>query len=61
MKNDNIIEIILNSRDSLPVWRQRELAEWLTTTAQSLIVQQQLIAKKIFVISLKNSPPIHMS
>ena len=61
MKNDNNIEIILNSNHFLPEWRQNELVNWLITIVQPLIGLQQLAAKKIITNSLKYLPPIHMS
>jgi hypothetical protein len=60
MRN-NTIEIILTSGKSIPAWRQRQLADWLTNTLQPVIVKQQLTTKKIILSSLKNSPAIYMS
>jgi len=61
MKNFNQIEIILFSKYSLKDLRQKKLARWLGTTAQSSIERQQLLAKKVLLTSLKGSPPIYMS
>ena len=61
MKNQSNIEIILNSDHFIPEWRQRELVNWLIITVQPLIGLQQLVAKKVFINSLKYLPPIHMS
>ena len=61
MKNFNQIEIILFSKYSLKDLRQKQLANWLGTTAQSAIHCQQKLAKKVFLTALKGSPAIYMS
>lgn len=59
MKNKNTIEILLCSKQAKP--GGKELTDWLVTFVQPLIRMQQQLVKKIFLSSLKNSPPIHLS
>ena len=61
MKNYNQVEIILFSKYSLRDLRQKELARWLGTTAQSAIQRQNEKAKKLFPTLLKDTPAIYMS
>ena len=61
MKNYNQVEVILFSKYSLTNLRQKELARWLGTTAQSAIVRQREKAKKLFLRALKDTPAIYMS
>jgi hypothetical protein len=61
MKNNNLVEVILFSKYSLLNIRQKELVKWLGTTAQSAIGHQHQKAKKLFLRTLKDTPPIYMS
>ena len=61
MKHDYTIEILLPSEFSSSYWNQKRLVKWLTTTVQSIIVEQQVRAKKIFLSAMKNTPAIYMS
>ena len=61
MKNYNQIEIILFSKYSFKDLRQRQLAKWLGTSAQTAIHCQQKLAKKMFLRALRDSPAIYMS
>ena len=61
MKNTNKVEVILFSKYSLGDARQKELVRWLGTTLQTAIVRQQDISRKLFLRTLKDSPPIYMS
>jgi hypothetical protein len=56
MKNYNQVEVILSSKYSL-----QDLVRWLGTMAQSAIGRQQEKAKKIFLRTLKDTPPIYLS
>ena len=57
----NVIEIILNSGYFLSVSGQLELAEWLRTNVQPMILKQERSIQKKLLNCLKDSPPIHMS
>ncbi len=61
MKNYNQVEVILFARYYLKNADQKELVRWLGTTAQSAIGRQQERVKKLFVRTLKNTPPIYLS
>ena len=61
MKNYNQVEVILFSKYSLNDLRRKELVRWLGTTAQSAIGWQHERAKKIFLRTLKDTPPVYMS
>ena len=61
MKNTNKVEVILFSKYSLGDARQKELVRWLGTTLQTAIVRQQDMSRKLFLRTLKDSPPIYMS
>jgi hypothetical protein len=61
MKNNRTIEILLCSKYPLNGPGQKELADWLVTFVQPLIRMQQQLVKKVYLSSLKNSPPIHLS
>jgi hypothetical protein len=61
MNNNNQVEVILFSKYSLKDIRQRELVRWLGTTAQSAIMRQKERARKLFLRTLKDTPPIYMS
>jgi hypothetical protein len=61
MKHSNQLEVILFSKYSLRDLRQKELARWLGTTAQTIIGRQNEIAKKINLPMLKMTPAIYMS
>ncbi len=61
MKNYNQVEVILFAKYYLQNSDQKGLVKWLGTTAQSSIGRQQDRVKKIFLGSLKNTPPIYLS
>ena len=61
MKYSNQLEVILFSKYSLKDLRQKELIQWLGTTAQSVIGRQHENAKKIVLLTLKGTPAIYMS
>jgi len=61
MKNYNQVEIILFSKYSLKNSHHKELAKWLGTTVQSAIRRQHDLATKIFLGTLKGTPPIYLS
>ena len=61
MKNNNAVEVILFSKYSLTDLRRKELVKWLGTTLQSAIKQQHDITNKLFLRTLKDSPPIYLS
>lgn len=61
MKYSNQFEVILFSKYSLKDLRQKELMKWMGTTAQSVIGRQHKSAKKMILVTLKETPPIYMS
>ena len=61
MKNYNMVEVILFSKYSFTDPRQKELVRWIGTTLQSAIVQQQEMATKIFLRTLKGTSAIYLS
>ena len=61
MKYSNQLEVILFLRHSLKDLRHKELVNWLRTTAQSVIEQQNEKAKRINLHILKGTPAIYLS
>lgn len=61
MKHHNQIEVILFTPHSLRDARHRALVRWLGTTLQSVIARQQGKAKKLFLNTLKYTPPLYLS
>jgi hypothetical protein len=61
MKNYNQAEVILSSKYSFKDDRQKELLKWMSTTVQFVVERQQVIAKKLFLANLKDTPAIYMS
>ena len=61
MKNYNQVEVILFPKYSLGDLRQKQLARWVGTTAQSAIGRQDEKAKKLFLRSLRETPAIYLS
>jgi hypothetical protein len=61
MENFRNIEVVLFLKLPLSYNRQQELLEWLTTTMQLAISEQQEKAKTIFPRTLDNTPAIYMS
>ena len=61
MKNYNQIEVILFSKYHFKNLTQKDLVKWLGTTVQSAIGRQQDGVKKLFLGTLKKTPPIYLS
>jgi hypothetical protein len=61
MKNNNRVEIVLFSNYSSRNAHQKQLVKWLGTTVQPAIDNQFLKAKKLYLKTLKDTPPIYMS
>ena len=61
MKNNNQLEVVLFSKYSFGDLRRKELVKWMGTTVQSVIGRQHEMVKKIFLRTLKDTPPIYLS
>jgi len=61
MKYNSNIEVILLSSASFTNLYDQKLLNWLTTTAQAIIVKQHETTKKLFVRTLRSSPAIYLS
>ena len=61
MKSYKRVEVILFSRYHFTNVRQKQLIRWIGTTLQAEIERQERIAEKLFLETLKDTPPIHMS
>lgn len=61
MKNNKKVEVVLFIKYSFADPRQKELVRWLGTTLQSVIVGQQLEARRLFLSRLIDTPPIYLS
>ena len=61
MRKYNQLEVILFSKYSFKDKRQKELVTWLGTTVQSIIGRQEDRVKKLYVGTLRNTPPIYLS
>jgi len=61
MKQNKQVEVILFSKYAINDLQQKELVKWLGREAQPEIGRQQENAKKLFLKTLKDSPPIYLS
>jgi len=61
MENQNNIDVILLSKDVISKSCKQELIKWLTTTAQTMIGRQRKTAKKLFLLTLRDTPAIYLS
>ena len=61
MENNNDLEVILFSKYLFTDARQKEQVRWIGTTLQSAIGRQQDKAGKLFLRTLKDTPPIYLS
>ncbi len=61
MKKDNDIEFIVLPEFFLTCPNQAALLNWLSTTMQPVVAKQQLLAQKLSLKTLKDSPAIYMS
>jgi hypothetical protein len=61
MKNNNRVEIVLFSKNSFNDLHQKQLVRWLGITVQPAIDSQLLKAKRLYLKTLKDTPPIYMS
>ncbi|MFC0773438.1 hypothetical protein [Terrimonas alba] len=61
MKKYNQVEVILFSKYYFQDLEQKELVKWLGTTVQPAIVRQEDRVKKLFLGTMKNTPPIYLS
>jgi hypothetical protein len=61
MKNNNNLEILIYTVASTSSLEQKDLVDWLATTAQSTIIKQQERVKKIVFSALKDLPAIYLS
>lgn len=61
MHHDNIVEVILTFNRCLTDRCEKELINWLATTAQPAVGKQQANVKKKYLKNWKNTPAIYLS
>lgn len=61
MKNSNKLEVLLTPKYSSEKNAHKELLSWLVNILQPVILQKQVAARKLFLKTLINTPPIYLS
>ena len=61
MKNTNKVEVLISPNYSPENRAHKELLSWLVNILQPVILHRHIIAKKIFLKTLINTPPIYLS
>jgi hypothetical protein len=61
MKSNNRVEIILFSKYPFKDVHQKQLVSWLGRTAQPAIDRQLSKARKLYLKTLEDTPPIYLS
>jgi hypothetical protein len=61
MEKNKRVEVIFFSKYSLTNSHHKEQLRWIGTIAQSAIELQHEKVKKLFLTTLKNTPPVYLS
>jgi hypothetical protein len=61
MKNSNKLEVLLTPKYSSENKAHKELLSWLVNILQPVILQKQVVARKLFLKTLINTPAIYLS
>jgi hypothetical protein len=59
--NNNRVEVLLVSNQSTRDLSPEELVNWMKTTMQPAIEEQEELAQKIFPVSIKGLPAFYLS